>query len=260
MDGHFITILGFLVIGLGSWISFRGQVVLRKADAEKAKNERKRESVEISEKFLEVMTALGAAKQEQGKKLTDDKIRLIENDLVKWADDFDQARPQKQKLFDSANLAVTQKEIQASAQCRPLFEFAMRFVEESLRAYAKRTGYDIKIELPALPENFYARDSTRRVIIFKGGKSTWDFCAQGVPPITRNSKPRLMINFNSHDVTGGLYITPDFTRGKVEISSADSLPTPDPTAFNMEGELSDYENIIKGLMQKLIEAQLIQAR
>ena len=74
MNGYFVTAFGILLIGIGSWISFYGQVMLRKADAVKAQKEKERDSLAIAEKLQSVLGALGAAKEQESKKLTEEKI------------------------------------------------------------------------------------------------------------------------------------------------------------------------------------------
>ena len=258
MNGYLVTAFGIVLIGLGSWISFYGQVLLRKADAVKAQKEKERDSLAIAEKLQSVLGALGAAKQQESKKLTEEKIGIIQSDLVQWANEFAQSQPARQKEIDAARLTSTQKEIQLSDQARPIIAFALRFIEESVRAYANKTGRDIKITIPELPLNFYSPEARQQRRILEVGNASWDAFVEAQRPLNEENPPHLYIIFQEKGGTSGTFLmTPFFHTNKLNIQAWGTLPLPDYSNMTGETDLARYEDTIRLWFRRLIEAQVL---
>jgi hypothetical protein len=178
-----IVLFGGLVTAFGTWLTWEGgqkNAEIQSKKAETLLNQTKEDNArfvrEMNNKMQDMLLALRAAKQEETRNLTEEKIKIIQNDFAQWADDFTKRRQDKQRQFDEARSASTEKETQISGQSMPLFSFTVRFAEEAFRAYAKRTDQNLNVDMPALPQNFYAREppDTQRIIQFTH-KANWRF-------------------------------------------------------------------------------------
>ena len=173
-----VTILGILV-AVGSQYA---EVVRQKQEGKESKEKNEeilkelngqnaanaRSELEFREKFQTVLVQLNAAKREDSKRITEEKIRVIQKDFTEWATNFVRNREIAQSEFDKAKhdleqtklqaqIEETKKEIQATEQSFPVISFAVRYVQESVRAFAKQTGKEIKVDSLELPENFYEK-------------------------------------------------------------------------------------------------------
>lgn len=224
------------------------------------REENDRASREYQAKLSTVLSALNSAKQEQTRLLTDEKIKGLQKDLLAWVDDFSARKSDKQRQFDEAKLANTQKEIQQSSDVAPVFSFVLRVLEESFRTYAKKTGSEIQLSLRPLPENYYEADinSPPRSIRFKG-EAVWSISVNASPPAERENAIVLVISFTSSDKRGGsLYIYETNKGTKLHVTGSGTFPTPDTSRILGDYEVAGYEETLGRILQRLVEAQLIQ--
>src|ERR1700694_4585335 len=166
----------------------------------RAENEQARK--EFDAKLQTVLFALNAAKQEQTRILTEEKIKGIRRDFLQWAQDFAQRKPDKQRQFEQAKIAERQNEIQLSSESIPLFSFVLRFCEEAVRAYTKQSegSSAITVTIPPLPENLYDQtiNNNARRIKF-GEKSYWDFSVSSPLPASEESLSMLSLNMTNSE-------------------------------------------------------------
>jgi hypothetical protein len=258
VNGHVITIIGFLVIALGSWVAFYGQVVLRKKDAEANRQSIERDNLAIHEKLQTVMSALGSAKMEESKRLTDERIKLIQGDLLTWATEFVQSRPERKKAVDAARLAAQQKEIQISERVRPIYAFVLRFIQETLAVYETKTTDNVKASLFEPPDNLYLIDphAGSRIITFRGG-AKWEIYFQTEKPAREDIPPAMKIHFTNGTSGGNARFRVLLTQNKLTIDLDGSLPDPRPYKGFVESDLSEYQNTISVLLRTQLESQLI---
>src|SRR6266853_2132444 len=141
-----------------------------------------RSELEFREKFQAVLVQLNAAKHEDSRKITEEKIRVIQKDFSDWATNFVRNLPRIRSEFDKtksdfeqgllqAQIEAGKKEIQSSQEAFPVLSFAVRFIQESVRAFGNQTGKEIKIDPVDVPENLYEKE-TNCVIRFSG-KASW---------------------------------------------------------------------------------------
>jgi hypothetical protein len=258
MSGYVVTLLGLIIVAVGSFIGVYGQVLLRKADAEKAKRERETESHAVSSKLVSVMAALGAAKKEDSVKLTEAKLGMIQNDLEQWATNFVRTRPEMEKHFQAERLQMAKTEIQKTEHARPIFIFALRFVEESAKAYSAKSTEPIEITPVDLPNNFYdANAKVTTILRFKNGAS-WTAYLSAARPVDDGPSLGLAFGLRSKDGTGGMVrIRPWIEKQKLIIDKSGVLPIPNLKAEAEESELESYEETIRRLFGRLIEAQIL---
>jgi len=79
----------------------------------RAENEQARK--EFDAKLQTVLFALNAAKQEQTRILTEEKIKGIRKDFLQWAQDFAQRKPDKQRQFEQAKIANSKTKSKSAA-------------------------------------------------------------------------------------------------------------------------------------------------
>ncbi len=209
----------------------------------------------------EMLLAIHAAKQEEGRRQTEEKINIIQDNFLQWAEDFTKRRPDKQRQLEQAKNASIQKEIQISTESMPLFSYVVRFTEEAVRAYSKQTGHQIRTDIPPLPGNFYAADANNieRVIRFPGGKAMWSFSTNANPPARDDQTPTLSISFTNSEGRGGninIQIIPK--TGRFNINGSGILPSPEAAQWFGQYSLVKSEDTIRQFFQPLIEAQLTE--
>lgn len=255
-----LLILGAVFTGFGTWLTVKGGEI----NAQKLFDETRRENdearIEYRAELKRVLSALNAAKQEQTRLLTDEKIKGLQKDLLAWVDDFTVRKPDKQRQLEAAKLASSQLEIQITAEAAPVYSFMLRMVEESLRAYAKRTGLKIQIDVRPLPENYYQPNvnNPARIVHFPGDKQ-WRFDVIANAPAREEQPPRLDIDFYDNGRRrGAVWILANRGAKKLTIQGWGVLPTPDPSTIFGEYEIDDYEGTLGRVLQRLIEAELAQ--
>jgi hypothetical protein len=263
-----LTLLGgALLMASGTWLTLNGARLDAEAKAKEAKqlleqarkeNEQMRKDFEA--KFQMVLFALNAAKAEQLRLLTDEKIKSYSKDVLQWADDFYKRRPDKQRELEQAKIAVTQQEIQISGDSMSLFSFTLQVIQQIINAYEKQSGEKFKITLPPLPQNLYDAgvNSISRTIQF-AGDARWQFSVNASSPAQESNPPNLYVNFNSTDGRSGSLWMRRFPDGKkFNIGVNGTLPMPNSATLAGEYDMRDYEETIRRIFQRLIEAQLSQ--
>ncbi len=214
----------------------------------------------LNEKLQSLLVAVGAAKSEESKKLTDEKLRTIQDDLQKWAADFAQARPARRQEVEEARSAALQKEFRISAQVSPFYSFAIRFIEETIRAYVSKIGEKQGVEAPKLPDNLYVPDAYVNVPInFRDG-ARWEITIDAQRPAREDIPPSMTIRFASGMGNFGRARFRVFVlQQKLTIDLDGNLPDPAPYQGFVECELPAYEGTVRTLLQKQIEAQLLSS-
>ncbi len=272
------VVLGCSANAWGTWLTIKGgedktnesertvTEELRGArdEVRKARDENSKVAGEFREKLQTVLNKLNAATQEYSRKITEEKIRVIRNDLTKWADEFVTSSPGmkntlaqfKRELSEKRN-EETQKQIEITGQVFPSISYAVKFVQESVRAYAKKTSGPVIIDNGELPDNFY--DGKTLTIRFKSG-ATWLFQLACSQPADESRPPALLILFSdSIGSAGGITLTPRPIEKKLEISYNAAGPTLGLASFSKVSDLSTFETAIQESFQKVIEIQLVRA-
>jgi hypothetical protein len=263
-----IAIAGPCCIGVGTWLTAEGgqrgssQEVAR---AEKflrdAREEIARSNREIAQKIQETFAGLQAAKQEETRQRTGEKIDKLYQDFSQWAEDFDKRRPNKQKQLEQAKTAALQRELQMSADSMPLFSYVIKFIDEVVTAYSEKHGRQIRADIPPLPDNFFATDvnNIERAIHFSGGKAVWSFSLSTSYPAREDQPPQLQISLTNAEGRGGnIYINQVPKTGRFNISASGVLPSPDAAQMSGQYSMAKFEETIRQLFMPLIEAQLAE--
>jgi hypothetical protein len=261
-----LLIIGAILSGFGTWLTINGaraDAAVQVAAAQKLLDQTRKDNdqarKEFDSKLQTVLVALNAAKQEQTRLLTEEKIKVIRNDFLQWAQDFANRKPDKQRQFEQAKIAQKQQEIQITAESMPLFSFTIKFVQEALRAYSKQAGKDFKVDLPGLPENFYSADANKsqRVIQFTN-TAGWSFTINANLPAREDVPPILAIQFtDSGGRNGFLYMTRIPNATKFRIWGSGTLPEPQSSTIFGDYEMENYEDAISRAFRPLIEGQLL---
>ncbi len=274
-----ITLVGLLV-AIGSQYT-EGVRQKQEAKESKEKNTRileelheqrtanTRSEFEFREKFQAVLVQLNAAKHEDSKRITEEKIRVIQKDFNEWATNFVKNQQMAQRDFDNAKrdfeqtklqaqIEETKKEIQATELSFPVISFAVRYVQEAVRAFAKQTGKDIKVDAFEFPENFYEKRTTNQIQI--STNAAWKFTIQAGRPVV-SGYPSLRIDFTDSkgQASGRLWLRTDTSSKKFSMIYQAPVPKPDPATIAGDRDLSDYETPIREVFQRVIEAQLVQS-
>ncbi len=230
---------------------------------------------ELREERQAILVKLNSAKREDSKKITEEKIRVIQKDFAQWAENFATNLPTRRSEFaqlkvdfqkaqiENANKNL-QRQVRVSGETYPALSWAIRVVQESVRAYVNKTGKQATIEPLDLPENFFEK-TTESAIRF-GGKAVWKLSvtAAGRPLIQPGIGPRrtpyLKINFVDFNgqQAGTFSLVPQPEAKKLSISYSASFQTPNTASISGDRDMSDYEDAITSALQPVIEAQLIR--
>jgi hypothetical protein len=246
--------------------------ILKELQGQKAANDRSEQ--EFREKFQAVLVQLDAAKHEDSKRITEEKIRVIQKDFTEWATNFVKNFPTIKDEIDKtkrdfeqgklqSQIDETKKEVQTSEQAFPVISFAIRYVQEAVRAYSKQTSKEIKIDLVELPKNFYEKQTEYEIRF--NTNAVWKFHIGGRRPVGQYNHPNwfpyLQIEFKDSQgkESGRLSLQTNPAGKKFSMNYEASIPTPDPATVAGDRELSDYETPVREVFQRVIEAQLVQA-
>jgi hypothetical protein len=232
-----------------------------------------RSEQEFREKFQIVLVQLNAAKHEDSKKITEEKIRVIQKDFSEWATNFvknlprirsdlDKTKTESEQAQIQAKIDEVKKEVQISQQTFPVISFAVRYVQEAVRAFRKQTGKEIKVETWELPENFYEKASEYEIRF--NTNVIWKLRIVGRRPagqLPLMFSPSLRIEFTDArgKQSGDLWLRTDPTGKQFSMTYSAVVPTPDPKTISGNRDLADYEAPIREVFQRVIEAQLAQA-
>ncbi len=211
-----VLVAGPVLVGFGTWLTIAGTQQNASAQAahaddvfKKTQEENARTNREINNKLQEMQLAIRAAKQDEARTRTEEKINIIQDNFNQWAEDFAKRRPDKERQLREAKSASLQKELQISSESTPLFSYTIRFVQEAIRAYSKQSGRQIRNDIPVLPDNFFATDvnNVERAIHFIGGKAIWSFSVSASPPARDDQAPQLAVSMTNSEVGAGTSIS-----------------------------------------------------
>lgn len=258
MNGYVVTVLGLMIVAVGSFIGIYGQGPLRKADAEKARREREADSHAVSSKLVSVMAAVGAAKKEDSVKLAEAKLGMIQNDLEQWATNFVRTRPEMEKHLQAERSQMTKTEIQKTERARPVFTFALRFIEETAKAYSAKSAETIEVTALDLPNNFYDVNTKGATILRFKDDASWTAYLSAARPVDDGPSLGLAFELRSKDGTMGMVrIRPWIETQELIIDKSGLLPIPNLKLEAEHSDLDSYEETIRRLFGRLIEAQIL---
>jgi hypothetical protein len=234
-------------------------------DQKEANGEARRE---FQEKIQTVLIQLNAAKQGDSKKITEEKLKVIQKDFSDWAVNFSKNLPkikdeisQAQSDLEQSKLDEIKKETQASQLAFPLISFALRYVQEAVHAYAVQTTNDIKIDQVELPENLFSNGTN--CTIHLGQEAVWRFEIAAKRPRQELTHylPYLEITFLDANgkQSGSFRLQSIPSRKHFALNYSAPIPFPDPVAINREYEEANYETTLQGVLQRIIEVQLVHA-
>lgn len=271
-----LTIVGFAVAAGAQYAEAsrrKIQDATAKEELRQQREENRRAEQEFRGKFQEVLIQLNAAKQEDSKRITEEKIRVIQKDFSEWADSFVKNQQRIKGELDKVKIDFEQgklqeqideakKEIQTSQQAFPIISFAIRYVQEAVRAYSGKTGKMIKVEAFELPENLYEKQTDYEIRF--STNAVWKFSVSARRPAGRSgtsSFPSLRIEFvdSQGKTCGTLTVRTRLTDNKFSMTYQASIPTPDPKTIAGYRDFTEYETAIREVFQRVIEAQLVQA-
>jgi hypothetical protein len=250
----------------------RNAKVLEQLQAQKAVNAQSEQ--EFREKFQAVLVQLDAAKHEDSKKITEEKIRVIQKDFAEWATNFvnnypalkvdiDRARLDSEQGKLPSQISETKKEIQISEETFSVISFAVRNVQELVRNYSERTGSKITVASWELPQNFYEKPVEYEIRF--NTNAVWKFHVEAYRPAGNFNHPawfpslRIAFkDFRGKD-SGSLTLETKPTEKKFWMNYESFIPKPDPAAVAGDRDLSGYETPVREVVQQIIEAQLVQA-
>ena len=133
--------------------------------------------------------------------------------------------------------------------------FALHFLQETVRAYAARTGEHIKIDTMDLPDDFYAH-AVNGEITFPSG-AVWSLTIH----VSGDQIAWFVVTFtdSDHQQTGELDTAVNLGRRVISLSYSATPPVPNPSTINGDAPLSDYETTVKRAYLLVIATQLVHA-
>ncbi len=229
-----------------------------------AKDSNDRMRLEFREKFQTVLIQLNAAKTEDSKKITDEKIRVIQKDFNDWADMFIKNLPKIKGEYSKTQEEVNRKQLQAHADedrahaqisqgAYQIIDFTRRYVEGMVVAYGKKASKEVKIDSTALPDSFYLKECVYPIRITTNAVWQLHVGVSSVPCL------RIVFQDSKGNQSATLLLDVDPTRKIYAINYSATVPFPDPAKVNGAFEFPDYETKIRETLQPIIETQLSQA-
>jgi len=194
-------------------------------------------------------------------------LRAVETELSDWADTFSTNAQERATQF--ANLKQSIKDAQTEAervaqenekQARRKFTaetyaptyFALHLVQDTVRAYAKKTGEDIKIDPIELPDDFFEREVHGQITF--PSLAVWSLTTS----VQRGSLLfRVQFTDPNHSATGELFTLINLAQHTIGINYSAKPPVPDPATVRGNHDLSDYETFIKRAYLRVLPIQLL---
>lgn len=216
---------------------------------------------EFREKFQAVLVQLNAAKHEDSKRITEEKIRVLEKEFTQWALAFDKNKTKikgdLEQLRAQTQIETTKKEILSSEQFYPVISFTVRYIQKMVSAFAKQSGKEIVIDPVELPQNFYEKP-TEFAIHFPG-KTIWNLKVMAGRPAFQNG-PNLTVIFTDSESrpSGSCHVFTYPETSTFHIIYQPIFPVPGFSAPEQEG-LTNFESSIRTSFQTIIETQLVRA-
>jgi hypothetical protein len=223
---------------------------------------------DINQKALEYQQNLQEARFNFLKAQSEAEIRAIGTEFSEFADSFP---TNKQELLAHINdlkrdLKVARANAQSVAQATqrkahleftakvyaPIY-FALHFVQESVRAYALRTGDQVKIDPVELPDDLYEHPVNTQIVFPTGAIWSLNIRADDEPVAWFS----VIFTDPQHHKTGELYTPVNPGRHILSFGYSADPSLPDPSTINGDFPLSDYETPIKRAYQKVMSMQLL---
>ncbi|MGD1017700.1 MAG: hypothetical protein ABSA12_00125 [Verrucomicrobiia bacterium] len=208
---------------------------------------------------------LEAARIQLTKAVSDAEIRAIQSEFSEWAEAFATNASQGKATLDNLKaqikaaqaLAKEQEEAsyrQDNIQALPATSFAVQFLQQSVQAYAERTGQQIRIEPLRLPDNLYKTEATGHITFTSG--AVWSLRTYATGRCVW-----FVVNFtgSDHADSGELDTAIDLPENHVAVSYHSPLPLLDPSTVDGHCPIDQYETLIKKAYFKVLETQLLQA-
>ncbi|NQT34305.1 hypothetical protein HQ587_03875 [bacterium] len=151
----FYQILGIILIAFGTFLTFYGSSI-------KSKQDNKTMQFEFKAKYDEVISKIDSLKfpsqsdQYNGEiNSTKSDVDAIENDYLKWADQFFSNIESTQLEDAKYGLGKKEKEIELSRKYRSVYICFLDQVKSFIDAYNQRSEVKITYTFPTLPPNIY---------------------------------------------------------------------------------------------------------
>lgn len=266
----------------GSWL------IKHTADiaAERRNKESQRQDadykIKVREEVQRLANELHNAKTEEARKITEEKIKVIQMDFEQWAENLATNLPGEKRLFAerkarldreiekrSLNDATkrTNAEVQYTAEVHPALSFTIRFIQESIRAFAEKSGKNITIDALEVPDNIFVKSASANIHFGTNGVWTMSISNlmglpfMGFPTKAGADLPVLGVRFRHADNTAdSLLLRPLMIGGRkvLQILYTPTSPTFSPPVINGEYPLSGYEEPIRSSLPGILEAELLQ--
>jgi hypothetical protein len=258
---------GVMVV-TGALANFSGSWLIRRASEAESKPEREkraRKEREQDERLQQIAAALAVAKRGDSVRMTEEKINVVQPDLDAWAaslklvkNDIDRSRQEFKQAQEQAKQQEERNQLQMSEQAVPAILYALRYVQESVRAYSKRLGKQIRVDEIELPKNFYTKTLNSEIRF--STNSVWKFQVLADPPAVNDGWhwPHLQINFSDFNGQGSGDLRLDIAPPTKELGVVyhSTVPMPDPKGISGTRSLEGYENQMRDIFQQVLRTQL----
>ena len=190
------------------------------------------------------------------------------NEKIKYYEEMEKFMGSVLACFTNyADLAELHGRIETlHGQSRSPYAFAIGCVQQTARDFATESGNtNIVISSMELPDNLYGKHIESEIRFGKSAlwrltiMSGWTLATQAQKGYDLN-RPFLRITFidTLNQQTGEICFRVNQEGDKMTIVYTTTLPEPDPHTINGEYNLSDYESLIRGDLQRITKAQLQQ--
>jgi hypothetical protein len=257
-----LTLVCVSVSALGGWFS--------KQSGEAALKLSQTSTLEMRSEMNDLRNQLKLGNHTTSLALTEAKMQALQDQLSDFAhNSVGKTEEKRQQISEyKSKLAEERKRmaeeahalrIQQSAEFIPIYSFALRFTQETLRAFADASGKTNLDIIPiVLPDSIYTEDlpNTTLARVQVTEKVAWQFEINDGPCVViKFMREGTQLRKREDRIT--LQLNADKT--KINVTYESDILVPDPSKISGEYDAGNYEALLKPILMKVVEAQWIDA-
>lgn len=248
---HYYTIIGIILITLGTFLLYWGGSIQNKKESTETREivEQKIESV------LEKVDDIKSSSEQPQKQ----KLEEVKNEFSEWAKLFLSSREERELEYSKKNVHLREKELEYHQKLAPIYEYLHEEIISFIKAYNEISSDNIKYDSYDYPSNLY-KTHFKNTIEFSP-KLHWIITYRGDPPASETSLPKFTIN--SVDPQKGLISNFGFITFRPDYDLEHIKPIIDGKAFSKAKlpnivDVDNYRKEMTKIAKSLVEIQLHQ--
>jgi len=247
---NWITIIGVMLIALGTGLTYYGTSISNKEDIKKGMDS-------FSQQIEEL-------KKEQTSESTREKVKDLETEFDKWAKNFVADKKGKALELEKLDLKAKEMTVNLNSKYRIIYVFFFESLKNYVEAYNRNSQAKIIYSIQNFPDNIFleAAENYMPKIQFQD-KVVWKFRLAIIEPIDKERLPAivLIVDDNYDDSSGSppeLFVA--FSPDKNEIFLESQFRRIKVPGLQQSYDLAKYEDSIHKILKRLIEFQLLRLK